>query len=671
MALPVWLAATVASAQTAGPIPSGFFGMTTIAAPDYPKVNIGTLAHPSTLAWGWTERSKGVYNWSILDNYVAAAQQHGLVDSTNTANFAVTFGSTPQWAAADQSSCSVKNNLAQCTSGPADIQDWNDFITAVMQRYNGKTQPHIRYYELWNEANARNFWTGSYADMVKMAQSAYPIVHADANSMLLTPSVAGPVGNVSPVSGSTWMAGYLDAGGAAYADGGAFHGYIAQTGITPYPMPEQDVTSGCVQGTTCFGSIVTKANTMRQVFDQHGLKGKPMYDTEGSWGDGNITDPDVQSAWLARWYLLQAGLRTTDNLQLAAWYAWGGGPTQTWGDIETASLTPTAAAIAYNQVYTWLTGASIPQPCAGGSDGTWTCVVQRSGGYNGLAVWNTQGNVAYMPAAGFQQFRDLAGNSTALAAGGTVQIGAKPILLEGFTGLANVSAASYVAGALAPESIASAFGSFAGSGGTSTSTPLPTILGGTQVMVTDSQGVSRAAPLFMVSSTQINYQVPPQTAFGQATVTVTNAGSAESSGFITVTPISPGLFTANASGSGVAAAIAITYVPGGAFSYAYIYQCGRAPGACISSPISVSNPMNAVVLELYGTGIRGAGTRPQVGCTLGGMTCNVQYAGPQLTYTGLDQVNILLSHSMAGLGEVDLVLTIDGQPANTVRVNIQ
>jgi uncharacterized protein (TIGR03437 family) len=38
---------------------------------------------------------------------------------------------------------------------------------------------------------------------------------------------------------------------------------------------------------------------------------------------------------------------------------------------------------------------------------------------------------------------------------------------------------------------------------------------------------------------------------------------------------------------------------------------------------------------------------------------------------GLDQINILLTRNLVGRGEVDLVLTVDGQAANTVRVNIK
>lgn len=239
-----------AAASGSGPIPPSFFAMCTVRATDYPKIAIGTVGHPEIGAWAWIERSKGVYDFRLFDNYVNDAIAHGLVDkTTNTVSMAITLGTTPQWAAADPSSCVVKSGLALCTSGPANLQDWTNFITAVMNHYNGVTMPHIRYYELWNETNAKNFWSGTQADMVNLAAAAYPIIHADPHSMLLTPSVVGPVGNVSPLppfteSATTWMAAYLDAGGARYADGGAFHGYLATTGVAPYPMPEEDFDPG-------------------------------------------------------------------------------------------------------------------------------------------------------------------------------------------------------------------------------------------------------------------------------------------------------------------------------------------------------------------------------------------------------------------------------------------
>jgi hypothetical protein len=71
----------------------------------------------------------------------------------------------------------------------------------------------------------------------------------------------------------------------------------------------------------------------------------------------------------------------------------------------------------------------------------------------------------------------------------------------------------------AAQSIVSAYGANLATGTASaTVTPLPTSLDGTTVTVTDSAGVSRPAPLFYVSPTQVNYEIPEGTAPGTATV---------------------------------------------------------------------------------------------------------------------------------------------------------
>jgi uncharacterized protein (TIGR03437 family) len=57
--------------------------------------------------------------------------------------------------------------------------------------------------------------------------------------------------------------------------------------------------------------------------------------------------------------------------------------------------------------------------------------------------------------------------------------------------------------------------------------------------------------------------------------------------------------------------------------------------------------------------------------TIKGIEVPVQYAGPQPTYPGLDQVNVALTLNLRGSGESDIVLTVDGQEANVVTVNIR
>ena len=86
----------------------------------------------------------------------------------------------------------------------------------------------------------------------------------------------------------------------------------------------------------------------------------------------------------------------------------------------------------------------------------------------------------------------------------------------------STSSASYDAGwPLAPEAIAAGFGSGLAPGTVAaTEMPLPENLDGTSVEVTDSAGVSRPAPVFFVSTGQINYLVPAGTAMGRASVRV-------------------------------------------------------------------------------------------------------------------------------------------------------
>jgi hypothetical protein len=71
----------------------------------------------------------------------------------------------------------------------------------------------------------------------------------------------------------------------------------------------------------------------------------------------------------------------------------------------------------------------------------------------------------------------------------------------------------------------------------------------------------------------------------------------------------------------------------------------------------------------FGTGIRNA---KSVTATVGGLSVPVLSSGPQGTFTGLDQVNIgPLPLSLQGQGQTNIVLTADGQTANTVNVTFQ
>jgi uncharacterized protein (TIGR03437 family) len=49
----------------------------------------------------------------------------------------------------------------------------------------------------------------------------------------------------------------------------------------------------------------------------------------------------------------------------------------------------------------------------------------------------------------------------------------------------------------------------------------------------------------------------------------------------------------------------------------------------------------------------------------------VAYLGVQSQYPALDQMNVIVPHSLAGAGEVPIVLTVDGETANVVTISLK
>jgi uncharacterized protein (TIGR03437 family) len=237
--------------------------------------------------------------------------------------------------------------------------------------------------------------------------------------------------------------------------------------------------------------------------------------------------------------------------------------------------------------------------------------------------------------------------------------------------LATVSAGSFSASSIATESIVAAFGSgLATTTSTATSLPLPTSLAGTKVVVRDGTGVERLSPLFFVASSQVNFQIPPGTTAGSATITITGGDGIVSSGVSEIATVAPSLFSANASGKGVAAGYALRFGSSGSHQLA-INRFDGGQNAFVSVPIDLGSATDRTFLVLFGTGFRFRSTLSNVTATIGGVNAPVLFAGAQGDFVGLDQCNIEIPRSLFGRGEVDLVLSVDGKPANTLHANIK
>lgn len=223
---------------------------------------------------------------------------------------------------------------------------------------------------------------------------------------------------------------------------------------------------------------------------------------------------------------------------------------------------------------------------------------------------------------------------------------------------ATVSAASFSAEALAEKTIVAAFGvSLATSTQAAATVPLPTILAGTTVRVADSRGVERLAPLFFVSTGQVNYQIPAGTAAGAATVTIINNEGLASVGTVAIKPAAPAIFTLNAAGTGAAAAVdALT-------GMAAPFNATQANG-------------QPSIISVFGTGLGGDATdvdgnvNVSVTARIGTQAATVLYAGRVFGLAGLNQFNLVLPGGITS-GTHTLTLARGGVTSNAVTIQVR
>ena len=236
-----------------------------------------------------------------------------------------------------------------------------------------------------------------------------------------------------------------------------------------------------------------------------------------------------------------------------------------------------------------------------------------------------------------------------------------------------VSAGSFVGPNLSAASIASAFAPNVATGfRINDQLPLPTSLMGTVVRIIDSEGRIHYGSFFFVDFIQTNFFIPDGVALGPAEVVISNADGVISRGVIVIAPIAPGVFTANASGEGIAAAQFISIAADDTRVDGLTFDCSAGIGNCVGIPIDLGGDGDEVFLVLFATGVRGRSDLSAVRATIDGREIPVLFAGDQGFFLGLDQFNLgPISRDLIGRGEVEIVIIVDGVVANVVTVVIQ
>jgi hypothetical protein len=407
----------------------------------------------TSTGWAQINTANGSYDWTNLDSFA---------NTPSNGDLLYNLGRTPTWASSNpnDNSCaydtSGQGGPGQCDppndlngDGSGTDQHWIDWVTAVALRNKNNYGDKIKYFEIWNEWNIGLFWvptdaSNDAAQLVRMEQDARCVVEGppagkscnpnstfpsgtalDPAAKIVTPSPVGAHVYLNEVSVklSDYFATVVGGNsGGTFADVIGFHGYVSTPSSSdPCPNPEEVTT------------VVTDLNSVLPASEV----GKPWFDTEDSWGkasDEGFEDPDRQAAFLARDFLVQRSL----GVDRVYWYRWDA--TQTFGGaLWTSSSGITEAGDAWGEVSKWINGAILSTACtAKGS--VWSCGLTRSGGYQALAVWDagqdclngvcTTSNFAVPAGAVYTEYLDLTGTSTSTSTGTTIQIGAKPILLQ-------------------------------------------------------------------------------------------------------------------------------------------------------------------------------------------------------------------------------------------------
>ncbi len=423
IAASVWLGlrSSAAAPGPTGPVPPTFFGLqmhkpTAINQP-WPTIPFGAgRLWDSGVSWSEVNPSKGVYDWDLLDKWLTNYHEHGIDE------LLYTFGRVPQWASSkpNDSNCAFQGK-GQCDppddlkpDGTGANQHWKDFVAAIAAHSKNSRGAHIRYWEIWNEPYMEHQWTGTTAQLLRMAEDARSIIlGVDPNAVIVSASSA-----MKTPKEQQWMENYLREGGGKPADVIAFHGYIHTGKPGVYPVA---------------ADILPAVAALRKMMDEYGQASKPIFDTEASWGRASVmgfeADDDFESGFLAQFYLLQ----WSAGVSRFYWYAWNNEQFGTlWSPDESEPTRPGhlhQAGATYEQLYNWMIGATMNSPCSATGDGIWTCGLTRPGGYEAVVVWSTSGNKSYAPNPRFKKLRDLNGNSTAISVR-QVSIGFKPVLLQ-------------------------------------------------------------------------------------------------------------------------------------------------------------------------------------------------------------------------------------------------
>jgi hypothetical protein len=394
-----------------------FFGLHDKSNQAYGHVSFGSIRlWDAYVTWSDIETSPGVYDWSRLDGYIAAAQAHHV-------QVTVVLAMTPSFYAADPS------------QPPSDLGAYVRYVRAIMSRYrNFDGHRGITAYQVWNEGNVSHFWTGTPHQLALMTRVVARVRNqVDPGARVVAPSFA-----VRMRYQRLWMSEFEK----QRLDGRPIWHFYDANALSLYPKPTYGHRPGGPE------DAMALADQARHQLAADGVPHtKQLWATEINYGltSGSVGDASArpisqrhQVANVLRTYLLSAA----HGLDRVFWYRYdwdllpasmGGGTLgNTLLTVPGHNDSVTAAGRALGRARAWLRGRLVRadgrRPCARGHDGTYACTLKYRGATRTI-YWNPHRQVRVRVPGNASRVRVL-GRSARRHAGSTVKVGYRPVMVR-------------------------------------------------------------------------------------------------------------------------------------------------------------------------------------------------------------------------------------------------
>jgi hypothetical protein len=370
--------------------------------------------------WRDIERSPGQYDFSRLDQIVTSAQARNI-------EVTLVLGMTPDFYATAGGGA---------TSMPSDLGAWTRYVTTVVNRYkswNGRRG--IAAYQVWNEANVRNFWTGSPMQMAQLTRATWHAVKgADKGAVVVGPAFAARIAEQTRGIGLFFQ---------IKLSGRPIWRYMNVISLNLYPLDRYGSKLGTPETSM---SLLAKTRQRMRLWGRVPAS-KPIWNTEVNYGMRTGTyggtkavsiSSERQAAYVIRTYLLNPAR----GVKRVHWYTWNMSHLPAGGTLGNTLLTDpsdgatlTLAGRAFGLVKGWMAGGKLvgasskAQPCASDRRGTYTCIIKYRGGVKRV-YWNPNKKVKIKAPAGATFMVGVYGKKARVKGGKSIKVDYRPVMVR-------------------------------------------------------------------------------------------------------------------------------------------------------------------------------------------------------------------------------------------------